>query len=163
MSLYNKILVPVDGDVPASHALDHAIAIARDQGARLKLITVLDKGVADYRGAEVGWLDRDKWHEELRVQARTTLEGAGERVRDAAADVSVETEVVDAPKGGVWKRILQAAEDWGADLLVVGTHGRHGVDRVLLGSVSEALVRHGHLPLLVVPAPAHEETHGGGS
>ncbi|HDK03267.1 MAG TPA: universal stress protein, partial [Gammaproteobacteria bacterium] len=43
----------------------------------------------------------------------------------------------------------------------VGTHGRHGVDRVLLGSVSEALVRHGHLPLLVVPA--HEEAQSGGS
>ncbi|HDJ86033.1 MAG TPA: universal stress protein, partial [Chromatiales bacterium] len=38
MSLYNRILVPVDGDAPASHALDHALAIARDQGARLKLI-----------------------------------------------------------------------------------------------------------------------------
>ena len=161
MSLYNRILVPVDGDAPASHALDHALAIARDQGARLKLITVLDKGVADYRGAEVGWLDREKWHEELRVHASATLESAGERVRAAAADVPVETEVVDAPKGGVWKRILQAAEDWRADLLVVGTHGRHGVDRVLLGSVSGALVRQGHLPLLVVPA--HEEAQGGGS
>ena len=161
MSLYNRIFVPVDGDVPASHALEHAIAIARDQGARLKLVTVLNEGVADYRGAEVGWLDREKWHEELRVQARATLESAGKRVRDTAADMSVDTEVVEAPKGGVWKRILQAADDWQADLLVVGTHGRHGVDRVLLGSVSESLVRYGHLPLLVVPTL--EETQGSGS
>ncbi len=153
MSLYQRILVPVDGGPPAFHALDHAIAIAREQGARLMLVSVLDEGVADYRGAEVGWVGSERLHEELAAQARAALERAGERVRSADPGLAAETEILEAPKGEIWKRILEFAGEWGADLLVVGTHGRQGLDRVLLGSVSEALVRHGRLPVLVVPAP----------
>lgn len=152
MGLYQRIQVPVDGGSPAFYALDHAIAIARDQGARLQLVTVLDQGVADYRGAEVGWVGSERLHDELLAQAQAALKQAEARVHAGAPELEVETKVVEAPQGEIWKRILQVAGDWGADLLVVGTHGRHGLDRVLLGSVSETLVRHGRLPVLVVPA-----------
>lgn len=152
MAIYHRIMVPTDGSQPSVAALEHALVIARDQGAQLKLVVVLDEGVSDYTAAEIAWVDRGKWHKELLADARKALETGMARLQDAGLEG--DSEVIAAPKGGVGEVIVEAAERWQADLLVIGSHGRHGVERLLLGSVSESVVRNGRLPVLVVPAIA---------
>lgn len=150
MGLYQRILVPVDGSTPAGKSLSHALTLAADQGAAVKLITVVDEAIGDYMGGELAWIDPQTLRDNLLRGARKILDMA---IKEAeAANLTVESELIEAPGGHIGRSILYAAEDWHADLLVVSTHGRHGLSRLLMGSITETLMRKGNFPMLVVPA-----------
>ena len=152
MGLYQRILVPVDGSEPAGRSLDEALALAADQGAALKLITVVDEAIGDYMGGELAWIDPQTLRENLVRGARKVLDAALEKAQ--RANLPTESELIESPEGRIGRAILKAAEEWQADLLVIATHGRHGLSRLLLGSTTEALLRKGSLPMLVVPSGA---------
>ncbi|MFW6000366.1 MAG: universal stress protein [Halorubrum sp.] len=142
MPLYDRILVPTDGSSEGELAVCHALDLAAVHGASVRAIYVVD--TARYAG----------------MPMETTWEGVGdllyddgdaalETVRELAADrdVDVETAVVE---GSPSRKIITHAEEAGCDLVVMGTHGRGGIDRLLLGSVAEKVVRGSSVPVLTV-------------
>ncbi|MFP3889497.1 universal stress protein [uncultured Ralstonia sp.] len=160
--MYDKILVAVDGSQTGEQALDEAIRLAARLGAELSIVHVIDSGYVKY---DVGYLDTRGLTETLVAQGKAILSQAQAKAEQAG--VRVRTLLEDDPLAAfdIGMAIEDAAHAAGAQLLVLGTHGRRGVRRLLLGSVAEGLVRQSALPVLLVrgvdaePAqPAARET-----
>ncbi|HMK86215.1 MAG TPA: universal stress protein [Steroidobacteraceae bacterium] len=144
--MYKKILVPVDGSDTSLLGLQEAIRLANDQKAALRLLHVVhDFFVAAGHGAAI-----------YTSQLRKDLRERGEEIIKQAADtaraqgVEAETRIVETPAGSVGEMIVEQAQEWPADLLVLGTHGRRGVRRLLMGSDAEYVVRMTPVPVLLV-------------
>ena len=145
--MYDEILVPTDGSDAAEAALEQAIELASAYGARIHGLYVVD--VTSYSTLEAGG---DIVLETLEQEGSDAVE----RVFDAAerAGVDVTTSVVS---GTPHRDILEYADDHDVDLIVMGTHGRTGLDRYLLGSVTEKVVRGAGVPVLTVRQPKDAE------
>lgn len=139
---FQHILVPTDfGDV-AQHALDLAVELASSCGAKLTLLHVHSVPTPAYAEALSWPLD------EIERAARAALDKAlaDTRARHANTDAVLEA-------GIAHDRIVELVKSRGVDLVVLGTHGRRGLPRVVLGSVAEKVVRLSPVPVLTVPAP----------
>ena len=143
MTLFRKILVPVDGSSISGQALDLAIALAREHHSQLRALHVID---------ELGYLSSYEYSAELLATARRQGLDLLEKTRQAAtqAEVPIDTRLVDQPGQRLGQTVADEAATWGADLVVVGSHGRRGVGRVLLGSGAEQIVRLSSVPVLTV-------------
>lgn len=143
--MYERILVPTDGSAGADAAFEHAVTLARAAGATLHVINVVDPSLVPPEiGSESVLETFRESGEELVQQLRTEAEAAG---------LTVETAVVS---GAPAERIRRYAVDHEADLVVMGTHGRTGIDYWLLGSVAERVVRTCPVPVLTVRRPRAE-------
>lgn len=144
--MYRRILVPVDGSATGARGLREAIALARDQGAKLRLVHVVDEATI-LGGAEAG-VDLEPLVEALVKVGRAVIE----RARRAAAKLGVEAEtaIYESVAGPAAQSILREATKWRADLIVMGTHGRRGIRRLVLGSDAEQVVRLAKVPVLLV-------------
>jgi len=132
------ILHPTDFSESAEHALQLACSLARDHGSKLVLLTVpapplpsVETYIPEYELSQ------------LMKESEQQLKS----VADGIEDVSVETRVIAGEPG--WA-IVTAASDCQADLIVMGTHGRKGLSRLLMGSVAEHVLRHAPCPVLTV-------------
>lgn len=141
--MYDRILVPTDGSDGTRGAVEHAIDLATTYDAALHTVYVVDTNVGIDAGV-VGVLD--------------TLEEAGENaideVRQQAATAGVETVEGSVARGVPYRAILDYADERDIDLVVMSTHGRTGLDRYLLGSVTEKVVRLSNAPVLTVRMPS---------
>jgi nucleotide-binding universal stress UspA family protein len=149
-STYSRILVAVDGSAGADLALDHAARLARSLSATLRILHVID----------LGWLPLEAELDLPVLAIGEAWHAAGEkllaRARDRAQAAGVEAEVClreIGPAQRLTAAIDAAAADWQADVVVLGTHGRHGIERVVLGSVAEGVARRSKIPVLLVPPP----------
>ncbi|MHB1340947.1 MAG: universal stress protein [Coriobacteriia bacterium] len=137
----DKILVPTDGSEPAVAATEYAVILAKTFGATLRAIFV-DTGLEALEYPEEVMTDDvyEGIHPSIKglALARTMCERNG---------VDCEVDVV---KGGVAKRIVATAQEWGADLIVCGDTGRTGLKRIALGSVAETVVKASPIPVMVV-------------
>jgi len=147
--VYERILVPFDGSATSSEALAEAVRIARFCSSRLRLIHVVDP-LLYVTGMEVGGLYMNEIVPELLAAAEALLGTARESIE--AQGVSVETEVLQSAGERVARIITEQATEWNADLIVIGTHGRRGVDRVIMGSDAELVARTATVPVLLVRA-----------
>ena len=138
--MYDHILVPTDGSPETDHVIDHAVELATVHGARLHAIYVVN--TAGYVG-----LPTEAPIEGLRSMLGEEGEAALDRVEDRAGDVTTERALVEGTPGA---EIVEYAENEGCDLIVMGTHGRGGIDRLLLGSVAQRVVRTSEVPVLTV-------------
>jgi len=142
MTLYDRILVPTDGSREGEQAIAHAVDLAEAHGAAVSGLYVIN--TASYNGLpmETSW-------EGVTALLNTDAQEAVETVEKLGAerDVPVETEIVE---GSPSTEIVRTAESQECDLIVMGTHGRGGIDRLLLGSVAEKVVRAAHVPVLTV-------------
>ncbi|MFB6165222.1 MAG: universal stress protein [Haloarculaceae archaeon] len=136
---YRAILVPTDGSDPATAALDRSIDLAGDVDATLHVLSVVDPEV-------LGWDVRSADTDRLEDHADSVLADARERA-DAAGLADVVTE---RRTGAIYRTITDYATEAGIDLVAMGTHGRTGLDRVVLGSVAEKCVRTVPVPVLTV-------------
>ncbi len=152
--MYTRILVPVDGSSTSDRGLEEAIKLARLTGAQLRLLHVVD--LFTYATGMDGF--------SMTADLVPVLREAGERIlktgrtRVEAAGVPVETALLESLAGRVSDLVVADAKNFGADLIVIGTHGRRGVGRVFLGSDAEQIVRLAASPVLLVrssevPAP----------
>ena len=149
--MYTRILVAVDGSPHSDHALKHAVGLAKGLAAHLRIIHVVDIGLLPY-GPEIS-IDIDALLDARHAFAEKLLAAARDSVQ--APDLEIETRMLDTsePAQHVATAIVEAAADWPADLIVLGTHGRRGMERWLLGSVAEGVARRASLPVLLVPMP----------
>ncbi len=151
MSRFRRILVALDGSACSELALDEAIRLAQAQGARLRLVHVMD---------ELQWVNGFESARAYFEDVLPRMRKAGEDLlarglsRAITADVQAESELVIQSAGRASDNVADEASRWGADLIVAGTQGRYGVDRLLLGSTAEQIVRHASVPVLLVRAHA---------
>lgn len=140
--VYDAILVPTDGSPGTEKVFDHALAIATDRDATVHGLYVVDR--RRYTAAPAGGTD------DVRESLREEGEAAIADLKAAAAAAGVETETVTRD-GIPHREILEYADDADVDLIVIGTHGRTGPDRLAhLGSTTERVVKNGNVPVLVV-------------
>lgn len=149
--MYETILFPTDGSDASLRALDHALELAGTYGATLHVLYVVDTSYSygDFDGAAV---DPTPVFEALREEGERTIETVEQRA-GAGVDVVGATREDSA----VHHAILEYADEIGADLLVMGTHGRRGLDRWILGSVTERVVRGADAPVLTVRTASERE------
>ena len=155
--MYQRILVPVDGSPTSNHGLAEAIRLARLTHGKLRLIHVIDElSFAMSMDAYVGYVG--DWLEELRVAGAKLLAEAGAQA--AAAGVEADTALRDQFKGPIDEVVCEEARTWPADLIVIGTHGRRGFDRVALGSSAENVLRRATVPVLLVRGSKADDADG---
>ena len=149
--MYSRIMVAVDGSPHSDHALKHAAGLAKGLSASLRIVHVVDIGLFPY-GPELT-IDIDALLDARHTFAEKTLTASRESVQ--VPGLEVETQLLDtaAPTQHVAAAIAEAAASWSADLLVLGTHGRRGMERWLLGSVADGVARRSLVPVLLVPMP----------
>jgi len=137
--MYDAILVPTDGSAGMQRVIDHAASLAAEHGATVHGIYVVD--TASLRDGPME-ASMEGVSEALRQEGETALKQAQRR-----ADVAVETNMVE---GSPAREITNFAAEHSVDLIVMGTHGRSGVDRLLMGSVAERVVRSSPVPVTSV-------------
>ena len=147
--MYSKILVAVDGSETSRHALQQAIELARALSAAVRMVHIVD----------MSWLPIGP---EIAIDTAVmsaARRGVGENIiaaaRDTALEAGFEAEAAlietETPTQHVAEAIAREASRWGAGLVVLGTHGRRGVQRLLIGSVAEQMARLSPGPVLLVP------------
>ncbi|MBO9512689.1 MAG: universal stress protein [Variovorax sp.] len=153
--MYQQILVPVDGSATSMHGLEQAIGMAQLAKGRLRLLHVVDEpsfalAMDAYSGRAGDWMKvlRETGHKLLReCEAKV-----------GAAGIPVDSVLRDHLDGTVHEIVTREAANWPADLIVLGTHGRHGAQRLLLGSSAENIARTSPVPVLLVRAPEVSST-----
>lgn len=146
---FRRILVPVDGSKTAAKGMATAIEMAKESGARLLLLHVVE----DYAAliSPEAAIVADQVFAAMREGGQLTLKRITKAAESAGA--RPETALVEAFGGRVADVIVDKAKKWKADLIVMGSHGRRGVNRVLMGSDAELVARLSPVPVLLVPAP----------
>jgi nucleotide-binding universal stress UspA family protein len=145
---YKRILVPVDGSATSAKGLAAALRMAKESGGRVLLLHVVDQYpiiAAPEAGAAIGDI-----LEAMTAAGKALLKRAARAA--AKAGVPAQTLMPEQFAGRVADAIAREAKRWKADLVVMGTHGRRGVKRALLGSDAEVTVRYSTVPVLLVPA-----------
>lgn len=155
--MYKHILVAVDGSETSHAALAEALKLAKQSpAATLHILTVIDipAGVLTAEGANEVSVERS-----LRETADDVMAEASATVR--AHGLEAETGVGECLGGSVSQTIVDEARRWNADLIVVGTHGRRGWRRMILGSVAEGVARSADRPVLLVHHPEKKHAADG--
>ena len=135
-----RIFVAIDGSATAQAALVEAIQFARLPGMSLCIGTVLDASPLGQKSMGMGALiDVDQVKASMRKAAETLLDEAVVKAKEAGLDPY--RILVESGNKRIAELIVDAAKQWDADLIVIGTHGRRGFERLLMGSVAENLVR----------------------
>ncbi|WP_251330222.1 universal stress protein [Haloplanus pelagicus] len=138
-----RLLVPVDGSDPADAALSFALDEYPD--ADITILSVIDPTDVGYGSIEAAPSTFDRLQRTAEERVENVLEEARETAAEHGVDVTAET-VIGMPS----RAIVEWAENNDVDGIVIGSHGREGVTRVLLGSVAESVVRRSPVPVTVV-------------
>ena len=151
MTRFQTVLVATDGTNDSDGAVEAALDLAHDTGARLLVLTVVPEGTTDEPEEDdpgtvslAAPTDEDEEIAEAQERTDTVLDHAKEWGLDAQSIIW---------EGDPGETILAAAEAENADVIVIGTSGRSGVGRMLMGSTSDHVVRNATVPVLVVRSP----------
>ena len=137
-----KILVPIDGSDYSNRAAEYAIGIAKAQGAEVVLVYVVDELVVDQFP---GGNERGNVEAELKSDGQRAVRYA-ESVLEKAGVKSTSMLL----KGRPFEQIVNTTKSFNIDLVVMGTYGRRGAERILIGSVAERVIEYSPCPVLVV-------------
>ena len=145
-----KILVAMDTSKFSQHALQSVMARPWPPNSEVKVLNVVEPPSL-LLGREMGGYDPEfeaVW-KALRDEAKDLVQKAGDQLRTAGFQVS--TELIE---GDPKSQIIDVANEWRADMIVLGSHGRSGLDRFLMGSVSQDVVRHAHCSVEIIRMPS---------
>lgn len=140
---YKRILIPIDGSPTSNKALVAALELGRENGARVRVMHALDE-LALVSGFEYS----GELMKAAREQGQKALDDALAIVRYSG--VEGDTHLMETPGKRLGEAVAEESSAWDADLVVVGTHGRRGLSRVLLGSGAESVLRLATVPVLVI-------------
>lgn len=154
-----KILVAIDYNSTAKIVADSGFELAKSMNAQLILLHV----VADYTYySSLDYspiLGFDSFSNLGAIQSNTVmeLENAAkdylEKIKDQLGDTSIQTMIKEGDTGDA---ILEAAKESGVDVIVMGTHGRRGLDKILMGSVAQKVLRNSNIPMFIIPSKENE-------
>lgn len=145
----DDVLIPTDGSEYAGVAVDHGIAIAERFDACVHAVSIVDVGDL---AARVEYTPPTDALERIREQRTDATAAIADRAREAGLDART-----DVREGFPASDLLEYADEAGIDLLAMGTHGRTGLNRFLLGSTTERVIRHADAPVLAVNAPPESD------
>lgn len=154
--MYKRIMVAVDESFMTSQVMEAAIELAKATGAQVAICHAIDETILAQR--EVAMMlpnSVGKTEARMRLGAQGLLGRLAETAR--AAGIEVEIRLVESEQKHVSDMLIDAATEWQADLLIVGTHGRRGIERFFVGSVAERLVRKSQVSLLLVRGEEPDE------
>lgn len=146
--MYKHILVAVDGSDTSNLALQEAIKLAKEQQAALRLIHVVDETPA-YMMVETPYSVAD-YQKAMREAGQKVVATCAATARQAGIEVDTKFAILEVLAQRICDAIIEEAKRWPADLIVIGTHGRHGFNHLLLGSVAEGVIRFATKPVLVI-------------
>ena len=141
--MVDRVLVPIDGSEQAWSALEYVLQEHPDD--EIHLLHVINPMEGVYASDAMGGDYWDGWYDAAEERAERLFEEAQDRAGDRAGDL-----VTNRETGAPARTIVEFAEDHGIDHVVIGSHGRSGVSRVLLGSVAEAVARRVSVPVTIV-------------
>ena len=152
--MYRHILIPTDGSELAERAVTHGLSLAKFVGAKVTVIIVIEQlGVSESAVTPVPaslqlWTFQEvgNYYEQMRKQAASVLD----RAADAAKQAGVACDTIQVEDVRPYEAIITTATDRGCDLIVMASHGRSGLSAVVLGSVTNKVLTHTKLPVLVV-------------
>lgn len=151
--MYKKILVAVDGSATSKLALAEAVRLAKAFQSTLRAVYIVDSPAMLF---DVGYYDPTELRKSF-IQAGTTLLG---EIEESLAKDGVPQEAALVETEGIGEDVAAAlqrdAAKWGADVVVIGTHGRRGLAHAMLGSVAEKFIRQATTPVLLVRGPAKD-------
>jgi nucleotide-binding universal stress UspA family protein len=141
--MYKKILVPLDGSTLAEKVLPHAQALAKSEDAELVLLRVPLPPSPEFFARNPGLAteiieDTEKETQTYLEKEERVVKGSGNQVQTIMRE------------GPVAETILQVADEIHADLIAMSTHGRTGLQRMLVGSVADKVVRLSHIPVMLI-------------
>jgi len=147
--MYKKILIATDGSDPSAKAVKHGVGLAKAIGAKVVITNVTEiwSALEVARAAEAGINDPIEQYEKLADRAaEKTLAAAAAIAKEAGVD----TETLHVRDQAAAEGIVSAAKEQKCDLIVTGTHGRRGLNRMVLGSQATKVLHHSDIPVLVV-------------
>lgn len=144
--MYSRILVPIDGSGCSLKGLAEALKLAGAHKARIKLLNVVNELIREPALAPAEY--QQHLIASMREAGKATLAEAQAMARREGVDVEVQ--LVETIGGRASDCIVEAATQWHADLIVMGTHGRRGMSRLAMGSDAESVVRSTPVPVLLV-------------
>jgi universal stress protein A len=144
MMKFEKILIAVDESTFAAHAADTGMDLALQLGAEVAFVTVVNTGTITYDPNSD--IPANEWLAMLKGDAKNLLKAFASR--RAIAPPPLEFLEVGKPEA----KIVEAARNWPADLIVMGTHGRNAIANILLGSVAQGVLHHSPCPVMVLRA-----------
>jgi nucleotide-binding universal stress UspA family protein len=148
--MYRRILVPLDGSATSSRGLREAVGLAKIHKARLRLLNVLDERFFVSTAEGYPMSNVSELIGSLRAEGQRALDDASKLALKQG--VLVDASLVESGGKPVSDVILDEARKSRADLIVMGTHGRRGINRMLLGSDAERVIRSAPVPVLLIRA-----------
>ena len=142
---FNNILVPVDGSATSYAAIDKAASIAKAFGSKVTVVQVLT--LDPYVAAEYISISQTN---ELIERARKALQQSLDQAKEKFAEYGVEVETKILEGQVIQREIVKEAERVAADLIVIASHGRTGIKKLVLGSVAQSVLSEGTIPVLIV-------------
>lgn len=146
------ILIPTDGSELSAKAAAYGMDLAKKLGAKVTAITVTAPPEAILLGEGVLMTYSEVYEQHAAKNARKTLEP----VLKMAAEAGVACEGIDARDDEPWHGILETAKSKGVDLIIMASHGRRGLAKLMLGSQTQRVTSHTEIPVLVYRAPDAE-------
>lgn len=148
--MYQRILVGVDGSAASQRGLEEAVRLAYEGRAKLRIVHVLGElalmaGVPEAAYLDAVLAEARRRGEQVVASAKSVAEAAG---------IAAEADLVETVGRPIGEVLADEVVRWRADLVVLGTHGRRGLRRMVLGSDAESVVRTAPVPVLLVRAPA---------
>ena len=142
--MFKQILVPVDGSPTSTAALQYAIDMAKSFGAAITAVTFYDPYPTVGVGLEYAFADK-QYLDAVKAESAKNITMAKELIE--AHGLQPDTRVLESDQ--IWRAILDLAESIKAELIVMGSHGRSGIGRLLLGSQTSNVLAHSKVPVLV--------------
>lgn len=150
--MYERILVSIDGSNPSNRAIDEAVKLVALSQGKIRLVSVVPSLANAYAaGAYSGFVPLES-QESFEKETDEILANAQVELKKRGVDAETKLVSLEAGTDEIADAVLREAQAWNADVIVLGTHGRRGINRLLLGSVAETLLRITTLPILLVKA-----------
>ena len=147
--MYANILLSTDGSDVASRGVTDGIALAKDLNAKVTIITVTES--FDYGGAhDPGWVPSREEFERFDAACKERAGKVLDEARAMAEQIGISAELLHVPNAYPAPAIVETAKSKGCELIVMGSHGRRGLRKLLLGSQTSEVLADGRVPVLVV-------------
>ncbi len=143
--MFKHILLPVDGSSTSLMAVEKVRGLAQAFSSTVTAIYVIDPYAFSGVGADFAY-GQAQYLSAATAEANEALKSATEML--ASAGITVQASIIESH--AIYRGILETASSVGADLIVMGSHGRRGLEKLVLGSVAAQVLAHAHLPILVV-------------
>jgi nucleotide-binding universal stress UspA family protein len=141
--MYRHFLISTDGSELAERAVAHGLSLAKFVGAKATVI-IAEERVGSWSGTSEAFA---RYTRQINIHAMSVLD----RVADTAKQAGVPCDTTQVKGVQPYQAIIKTAEDRGCDLIVMASHGRSGLSAVILGSVTNKVLTHAKIPVLVCP------------